>query len=363
MASITLEQVSRRFVSSRKGDAPQMAVREVSLKVSEGGCLALLGPSGCGKTTLLKLIAGLEQPDTGQVLYNHSPLKEMPAFERGIGMVFQDYALIPNRQARFSVSFFLRIRHRQREVSERIREVARMTGVGIETLLEKYPRHLSGGEQQRVAIARAFARDLDVLLLDEPFGSLDAQFRATARIELKRLLLAYPVTTVLVTHDQQEAAALADRLAIMREGRIVQVGTYEHLYAQPASQFVAEFIGVPTMNMFDGVVVGGVWQALHLPGVAVPCPLPDGAVRLGLRSEQVHLSAAGIPARVEVVQPHFAERYCLLDVRQGAALWQVRAPLEATVRPGDLIHCTLEAAHALYFDAATGARLLPSPAG
>lgn len=358
MTSITVEHVSRQYPPPRPGEPPLMAVHDVSLKVSEGGCLALLGPTGCGKTTLLKIIAGLDRPDTGQVLYNHIPLEEVPVRDRGIGMVFQDYALIPNRKSEYSVGFFLRLRHREQEVPQRVRDVSQITGVGIEHLMERQPRTLSGGEKQRVAIARAFARDLNLLLLDEPFGSLDAKLRTSARVELKRLMNEYPVTTVMVTHDQQEASALADGIAIMRDGRIVQVGTYDYLYENPLNQFVAEFIGVPTINIFTGQVVSGLWQGAYFGGYPVPRELPDGTpLVLGLRSEHIHLDTQGIPAVIEDITPHYSERFTVLEVQHGEEHWQLKVPLEHGLRRGETIHCRLDASHALYFNAVTGENL------
>jgi ABC-type sugar transport system ATPase subunit len=334
-------------------------VQDVSLKISEGGCLALLGPTGCGKTTLLKIIAGLERPDSGQVLYNHIPLEQVPISTRGIGMVFQDYALIPNREAGYSVGFFLRLRHREREVPERVRNVSQITGVGIEHLMGKMPRHLSGGEKQRVAIARAFARDLDLLLLDEPFGSLDAKFRSAARVELKRLLNEYPVTTVLVTHDQQEASSLADGIAVMREGRIVQVGTYDYLYDNPVNRFVAEFIGVPTINLFYGRVEQGLWQGRYFGSFPVPPDVADGTeLKLGVRAEHIYVDPQGIPAVVESVMPHYSERFLVLEMRRDDEMWEMKVALDYPVQRGETLRCVVDPAHILYFHPTTDERLL-----
>ncbi len=360
MTEITLENISRRFIANNLQKSEIMAVRDVSLKVKTGGSLALLGPTGCGKTTLLRLIAGLDTPTTGEVLYDGLRLEEVPIQERGIGMVFQDYALIPHWEAEKTISFFLRLRHREREVPERVRRVSKITGVGIETLMDKLPRQLSGGEKQRVAIARAFARDLQVLLLDEPFASLDANFRASARIELKRLLQEFPVTTIMVTHDQQEAASLVERIALIREGTIEQTGPYRHLYTHPRNIFVAQFIGVPTMNRLEGVARDGKWYGKQFGGYPLPTDVAnDTPVTLGIRPDAIQPHLIGISAKIDLIEMHFAERFTLLTVSKGDEHWQIQTELTPNYKVGDTIQCQLNHAHALFFNTHTGEYLSP----
>lgn len=355
MTTITVEHVSKQF--KLRDNEIVHAVDDVSLKVSEGGSIAIIGPSGCGKTTLLRMIAGLDSPDEGRVLYDDNPLYEMATEDRGIGMVFQNYALMPQWDSEDNISFFLRLRKRQREIPARVKQISKITGFGIETLMEKFPRQLSGGEKQRVAIARAFARDLKLLIFDEPFANLDAKLRQQARIEAKRLLRQYPVTTIYVTHDQQEAAAMSDRLILMKEGRIIQVGSYQSLYDAPANIFVAEFIGVPTINLFEGVIRDGRWYGDDFGGFVLPMSVTEGkAVTLGIRPEHMTLNG-DIQATVKTAMPYFAERFTLLEVVTGQKLWEVQAPEKAPFKAGDTISLTFNADKHLYFDSRTGERL------
>ena len=355
MTTITVEHVSKKF-ELRDNEIVQ-AVDDVSLKISEGGSIAIIGPSGCGKTTLLRMIAGLESPDSGRVLYDDAPIHEMASEDRGIGMVFQNYALMPQWDSEQNIGFFLRLRKREREVPERVKQISKITGFGIEKLMGKRPRQLSGGEKQRVSIARAFARDLKLLIFDEPFANLDAKLRQQARFEARRLLNKYPVTTVYVTHDQQEASAMSDRLVLMKEGRIVQVGSYQSLYDAPANIFVAEFIGVPTMNLFEGVIRDGRWYGDDFGGFAPSVSLTEGqAVTLGIRPE--HISLEGdIQVRVKTSMPYYAERFTLLEVVTGEKLWEMVAPEKFTAQIGDTISVNFTADKRHYFDTHTGERL------
>jgi multiple sugar transport system ATP-binding protein len=356
MSSITIEHVSKAYPHGEHGSVA--ALRDVSLKVTSGEVLALLGPSGCGKTTLLRIIAGLVTPDQGRVLYDTTPLPDIPNRERNVGMVFQDYALAPHWKAERTVGFFLHLRQREQEISERVRTISKITGFGFEQLLPRKPATLSGGEKQRVAIARALTRDLRLLLLDEPFANLDAKLRTSARIELKRLLAAFPVTTVYVTHDQHEAVALADRIAVLREGQIVQLGTYRVLYDSPVNLFIATFIGTPPINLFEGRAQDGHWQGVNFSGLPIRRDLPDGIpVTLGVRPELIQISDGGIPCRVERVTPYYAERFQQVDVEERGERWSLCVPLEQRIAAGDYCQCSFEPSSALFFDAGTGARI------
>mgnify|MGYP001336706404 CR=1 FL=1 len=361
MTVITLQHVSKKFMQAVEGDTREVvAVDDVSLKIASGDVLAILGPSGCGKSTLLRLVAGLEKPDHGAVLYDNIDLREIEPFERGIGMVFQEGALMPHWEAEKSVGFFLWLRKRENEVPARVQRISQITGVGLEQLMERMPRQLSGGERQRVAIARALTRDPRIFLFDEPFSSLDAKLRSQARIELKRLLHEFPVTSIYVTHDQQEAITLSTKIAVMRQGQIEQVGTYHYLYDNPINLFVATFMGVPTINLFEGVVQAHVWQGEQFGGYPVRSDLPEGAaVIAGVRPEAVRLSSTddGLPGRVESVTPFFAERHLLLEVRNGSDLWRMNTPLDAPVKVGDVIRAQFDAEALLFFDAKTGVRI------
>ena len=360
MRTITLKDVNKTFYDKSRKLTPVLAIKDFNLRVEDGEAVVLLGPSGCGKTTLLRLIAGLEQPDSGSIYYNDIPLDEISIENRGIGMVFQNYVLIPHWESRRTVGFFLRLRDREDEVPAHVKTVAKITGVDIERLMGRFPRHLSGGEKQRVSIARAFARDLELLLFDEPFANLDAKFRAQARVELKRLIQEFNVTLIYVTHDQVEAMSVADRIVVINAGRIVQAGAYDALHADPDSLFVAEFLGTPTINSFWGRVSNGEWDGSYMGRAPLPRFRPDGAeVIVGLRPEHIHLCAAetGIPAVIERAIPFYAEKFTLLEVWLRKRRWRIQAPLGAEHEAGDTVYCRLDWSRAFFFDANSGRRI------
>ncbi len=356
MTSISVEHVTKVFQDDQGKSL--VAIDNLSLRIPNGEVIALLGPSGCGKSTLLRMIAALLKPDNGQVLYDGTDVFDVPVRERGIGMVFQEGALIPHWKAERSVSFFMRIRHREQEVPERLRRISKITGIGLDRLLVRHPGQLSGGEQQRVSIARALTRDLRVLLFDEPFANLDARYRAEARVELKRLLQEFPVTAIYVTHDQHEAIALAHRIAVMRAGKIEQVGTFQQLHDSPVNLFVAAFVGVPTINLFPGVVQNGHWVGHNFGGFAVRHDLPEGSkVTVGVRPTNVYLKEGGVPAVVDEIIPFFAERFKLLAVHLDGETWHIQLPLDYPVEVGVTLYCDLDEQGLLFFDGETGARI------
>jgi ABC-type sugar transport system ATPase subunit len=359
MTTITLEHVTKRFGSDQlRGDPAVTAVDDVSLKITSGDVLAILGPSGCGKSTLLRLIAGIHKPDSGRILYDDMDLRDVPLRERGIGMVFQEGALIPHWESRKSVGFFLSLRHRDEEVPEKLHQISKITGIGLDQLLERRPGQLSGGEKQRVGIARALSRDLQVLLFDEPFANLDAKYRTEARVELKRLLNAFPVTSVYVTHDQIEAIALSHRIAIMRAGKIEQAGTYQQLYSSPHNIFVAAFIGSPPINLFKGRSIDGHWQGENFGGYPLRRDLPeDSKVTAAIRAEHMHLKEGGVPGVVEQVTPMLAERHQLIMVHLAGETWTLTAPLNEHIERGSTVYCGLQEDELLFFDTKTGVRI------
>ncbi len=359
MTVVTLEHVTKKFEQQGAHDVHQItAVNDVSLKIQTGDVLAILGPSGCGKSTLLRLIAGLLPPDEGRVLYDDRDLIEVPLRERGIGMVFQEGALVPHWESRKTVGFFLSLRKREAEVPERLKQISKITGIGLDDLLERRPRQLSGGEKQRVGIARALSRDLQVLLFDEPFANLDAKYRTEARVELKRLLNAFPTTSIYVTHDQVEAIALSHRIAIMRNGHFEQVGTYSQLYSSPHNRFVAGFVGTPPINFFEGKIMSGHWQGENFGPFPVRKDLPEETkVTAGVRPEHIHLAQEGIYGVVDQVTPFFAEHYQLVAVHLGSEHWMLTAPLHATIEIGSTIQCTFNLEDVLFFDTRTSVRI------
>ncbi len=248
MARVLLRNVVKRF-------GKVVAVDHVNLEVRDGEFMVLLGPSGCGKSTTLRLIAGLENPDKGEIWIGDRLVNEVDPTERNVAMVFQSYALYPHMTVYQNIEFPLKMaRVPKHERHRRVVEVARF--LGISDLLNRYPRQLSGGQQQRVALARAIVREPQVFLLDEPLSNLDAKLRIKMRFELRKLLHdELGVTTIYVTHDQVEAMTMADRIAVMNKGRIQQVGTPREVFEKPANMFVAGFIGVPPMNFIEGVLV------------------------------------------------------------------------------------------------------------
>ena len=295
MAGIRVEKVSKRFGKVE-------ALKGVDLEVRDQEFLVLLGPSGCGKTTLLCIVAGLEAPTSGEVYIGERRVTHLPPRLRGIAMVFQNYAIFPHLTVYENVAFGLRMKRRpEEEIRRKVGEVAAL--LHIEELLDRYPAQLSGGQRQRVAVARALAVEPEVLLMDEPLSNLDALLRLEMRAELKRLLKETRTTTLYVTHDQVEAMSLADRIAVMRQGEIVQLGTPTEIYHAPADTFVGGFIGNPPMNFLRAGALGG---RVVLEGFAVPSPV-EGEVLLGVRPEDLRVSKeqaeGAFRARVLVVEP------------------------------------------------------------
>ncbi|MCK6577396.1 MAG: ABC transporter ATP-binding protein [Anaerolineae bacterium] len=358
MTTVTLTHVSKKF--SGYDGMMTTALDNVSLKAHSGEVIAVLGPSGCGKSSLLRIIAGLLPPDGGEVLYDNVSLAEIPLRERGVGMVFQDGALMPHWVAEKTVGFFLSLRHREAEVPARMRRISEITGIGMEKLLDRKPGQLSGGERQRVAIARALARDPRVFLFDEPFSSIDAALRTHARLELKRLLREFPVTSFYVTHDQQEAVAMATRIAVMRAGRVEQMGDYQTLYENPLNLFVAAFIGTPTINLFSGTVRHHHWYGGTFGGFSVRSDLDDGApVVAGVRPEAFRIAPSddAVPVRAESVVDHYSERLQVVEVLTEFDRWTITVPLDLGVKAGDVLPCALDASMLVYFDPRSGRRI------
>jgi ABC-type sugar transport system ATPase subunit len=289
-------------------------LRGLDIEVFEGELFVLVGPSGCGKTTLLRAIAGLAELDAGRILLRDVDITTVPAEARNIAMVFQDYALYPHMTVWNNLAFGLK-RHRvpRHEISQRIERVVRM--LGIETLLQRKPHQLSGGQQQRVALGRAIVREPALFLMDEPLSNLDAQIRANTRAELKELQRRLSATMLYVTHDQVEAMTIADRLAVMNQGKIEQVGRPLDVYRAPATLFVAQFLSSPRLNVLDGEIVTNADGAAVRTPVAL-FPLADTSatgqpIRIGIRPEWLRLSTRPLPEakalEVTLVEPLGAE--------------------------------------------------------
>jgi spermidine/putrescine ABC transporter ATP-binding subunit len=282
-ASIRLDRVTKRFPGG------VVAVAGVELTVEPGEFFSLLGPSGCGKTTTLRMIAGFEEPDEGRVVIGGRDLTHVPVHHRDMGMVFQSYALFPHRTVAENVAFGLRMR-KVAKPEANARVAAALAQVKLEGYEERRPAELSGGQQQRVALARAIVIRPPVLLCDEPLGALDRKLRQAMQVELKELQRALGVTLVFVTHDQEEALAMSDRIGVMNAGRLEQVGAPAEIYDRPRTRFVAEFIG--EINLIEGTMSGGRFAAADGRGLPAP-PAGDGPAALALRPEKLRIVAAG----------------------------------------------------------------------
>jgi len=356
----TPSNVSLRGVEIAYG--PIRVLDRLDLEVAQSEFLVLLGPSGCGKSTLLNAVAGLAEVDAGEIWVGGRNVTWEEPKDRGIAMVFQSYALYPRMTVRGNMSFGLRVaRMRKPEIERRVQDAAAL--LRIEGLLDRRPSELSGGQRQRVAIGRALVRDAGVFLFDEPLSNLDAQLRAELRTEIKRLHTRLGATMIFVTHDQIEALTLADRIAVMRDRRIQQLGTPAEIYSRPANRFVATFVGSPAMGLIAGHIDGGTFEApglrIPLDGYAAHTP-PEGgrAVELGIRPEHIALAPgdpAAIDAEVEVVEPIGSD--ILVWVRLGGAPIAVRLPAETPIAPGDRLPVLLPGRRLNLFDASSGQRI------
>ncbi|HTR15631.1 MAG TPA: ATP-binding cassette domain-containing protein [Acetobacteraceae bacterium] len=348
--TVELSQISRQFGASA-------AVSGIDLTVAEGEFLALIGPSGAGKTTLLRIIAGLERGYTGRLSIHDRDVTDLPARDRNIGFVFQNYALFRNMTVAENVAFGLRVQTRavrpaRREIDARVRDLLAL--VQVPDLAGRYPAQLSGGQRQRVALARALATEPGLLLLDEPFGALDPLVRKDIRTWLRGLHDRLGLTSVFVTHDQAEAMELADRIAVLRNGRLEQVGTPEALEARPASAFVYQFLG-ETIRLEGGVADG--WLTLDdLRGVALPTALPNGRGCALIRPYDIHL----VPGEGGVVtDARRAGGFIRYAVALPRRTIEVLAPVNRPVLPPGTA-CALDFGAARQFAAETAA-VAPTP--
>ncbi len=359
MAQIRIENVRKEF-------GKVVAVKDVSLVIPDREFIVLLGPSGCGKTTLLRCIAGLEQVDGGRVYFGDRDVTDLPVRQRRISMVFQSYAVFPHMTVFENIAFGLRMQHKpDAEVKRRVQSAAEL--LHIEELLARYPAQLSGGQRQRVAVARAIAYDADVLLMDEPLSNLDALLRLEMRAELKRLIEELQTTVVYVTHDQVEALSLGDRIAVMKQGEILQVDAPLTVYDRPAAHFVGSFIGNPPMNFLTarvaddgaGLLVGDTRLALGGEMADVAQRARGQEVWLGIRAENIEPLAgpdpAALPGRVLVVEP--LGSHTLLTVQTAVAVVKVNARTDAAFRADQPIWLALSADKVRLLDKATGRAL------
>ena len=331
MTMLRIEGIGRRFTTA--AGTHTEALRDATLAIADGDFVALLGPSGCGKTTLLRIIAGLETQTSGRVLIGGKDISALPPRARGLAMVFQNYAVFPHLKVRDNIAFGLKMHGA--DAARIARQIERTAALlRLETLLDRYPSQLSGGQRQRVAVARALAVEPAVMLMDEPLSNLDALLRLDMRAELKEILREARTTTLYVTHDQTEAMALADRIAVLHAGRVEQIGTPSEIYHTPATRFVGGFVGSPPMNFYPA----------------------DGAI-LGIRPEDIDLvppdlAHTGTQFHVNVVEPLGAQT--LLTGSANGTLLRVALPGEHAIAPGSDLHIRPRPDRIRWMDPTTG---------
>jgi multiple sugar transport system ATP-binding protein len=348
MAAVAFRQIEKAYGKVK-------VIHGIEFEIADGEFVVLVGPSGCGKSTLLRMLAGLEEISGGEILIDGKVVNDLESKDRDIAMVFQSYALYPHFTVRENMGFSLRLRKADKETTEeRVAKAARI--LNLDALLDRFPRELSGGQRQRVAMGRAIVRDPKVFLFDEPLSNLDAKLRVAMRAEIKALHQRLKTTTVYVTHDQIEAMTMADRIVVMHDGIVEQIGTPLELFDRPGNLFVAQFIGSPAMNVFAGHIRDNAVEALGARWPLLSRMAPEGqAVHYGIRPTDLVVAEQGIPARVVVVEPTGAETELLLKVGEQQLVLVMHGRTGAL--PDSTVHLALDPAKAHVFDAATGARL------
>ena len=362
MASVSFRNIEKTYGGKVK------VLHGLSFDIADGEFVVLVGPSGCGKSTLLRMLAGLEDITGGEILIDNKVVNDLESKDRDIAMVFQSYALYPHMTVRENLGFSLRLRKADPAMTaQRVDNAARI--LNLSALLDRYPRELSGGQRQRVAMGRAIVRDPKVFLFDEPLSNLDAKLRVAMRAEIKALHQRLKTTTVYVTHDQIEAMTMADRIVVMHDGLIEQIGTPLALYDRPANLFVAQFIGSPAMNVMAGTLardgaatwvdaLGCRWPASNtLPGQS------GQAVHYGIRPGDLALAEADQPgaiaAKVVVVEPTGAETELLLEIGSAGQTAQIVLVMHGRTlaQPDQIVHLAIIPESAHVFDSASGQRL------
>jgi multiple sugar transport system ATP-binding protein len=343
MADIRIDSIAKSFGITR-------ALDEITLDIADGELVALLGPSGCGKTTLLRIIAGLETQSAGRIAIGGRDVTNLPVRARRLAMVFQNYAVFPHMTVYENIAFGLRMQGVDgARVKRQVQRAAEL--LHIEGVLDRYPAKLSGGQRQRVAVARALAVEPPVLLMDEPLSNLDALLRLEMRTELKAVLRAAGTTTVYVTHDQTEAMGLADRIALMHNGRIEQIDVPMQLYRSPKTRFVGGFVGSPPMNFITVQVEAG---RARLGALALPAPIAEGTLIAGIRAEDIEISSAdrGFPLDVSVAEPLGA--HTLITGLYEKQQVRVIASPDQIVAPGTRVGLTPNPSKLVWMNSASG---------
>lgn len=359
---VVLDHLTKRFRSRNKKGADVVAVNDFTFEIPDGRLVGLLGPSGCGKSTALFMICGLQKPSEGRILFGEDDVTDIPPEARGVGIVFQNYALYPHLTVLQNITFPLENlkgaeKMTKEQMRERALEVARL--VQIDGLMDRKPSELSGGQQQRVAIARALAKLPRVLLLDEPLSNLDARLRLQTREEIRRIQRRTGITTVFVTHDQEEAMSISDVIVVMREGVIQQIGRPQEVYDDPVNLFVAQFLGTPPISVFDGEIWDGkLWfggaAVLDAPGVR------DGAVVAGIRPEGFEPADDGpLVCRLSGVEV-MGRDISVVSTHENCRNAAIRSIIDAETEideASDTVRFVLKPSKVLLFDPETGARI------
>jgi multiple sugar transport system ATP-binding protein len=347
-------------VNIRKSYGSHEVIHGISVTIPDGAFVILVGPSGCGKSTLLRMIAGLEPITQGDIKIGERVVNDLAPKDRDIAMVFQNYALYPHKTVAENMGFALKLRRAPKEeIEKRVRRAAEI--LDLVPYLARYPRQLSGGQRQRVAMGRAIVRDPAVFLFDEPLSNLDAKLRVQMRAEIKELHQRLKTTIVYVTHDQVEAMTMADRIVVMHDGIVEQVGTPLELYDRPANIFVAGFIGSPAMNLIKGTIKGGKKPAFETEtGITLPLAKAPGAangrpVVYGIRPEHFSLGKGGVASEVSVVEPLGSETQVISKIGGQKVVGVFRERVSA--RPGEKLPLVPDPNAVHLFDAETGARM------
>lgn len=361
MANVTLESIKRKFNNVT-------AIDDITFNIPDGEFWVLVGPSGCGKSTILRTIAGLESATSGKLFIGDKLMNNVPARARDVAMVFQNYALYPHMSVAENIAFGLKMRKVDSKIiRERVETVAH--SLSLEKLLDRKPKQLSGGQQQRVALGRAIARQPQVFLLDEPLSNLDAQLRDDTRAELKQLHQNIGITTVYVTHDQVEAMTLADKIVVLSDGRIQQIGEPQSIYALPANRMVATFLGNPPMNIIPAKYTAAGFdvedQLLTIPeNIKNKLQLAKGQnIDLGIRAEDIQISeesqAEDLQVEVKLVEPLGRETLIRVAVIGTGTILNVQTGGNIRLHPGDKLNLQLDLQKLFLFDSVSGDRLYP----
>ena len=351
MAEIQFRNISKRWGSF-------VGVDKFDLTIADKEFLVLLGPSGCGKTTTMRMVAGLEDATEGDIFVDGKRINDLEPKDRDVAMVFQSYALYPNMNVYENIRFPLKVRGVDPKTHDaKVRRASAM--VELDDFLHRKPAELSGGQRQRVALARAIVREPNVFLMDEPLSNLDAKLRVSTRAQIKNLSHELAVTTIYVTHDQIEAMTLADRVVVMKQGVVQQVGTPTEIYDRPANAFVASFIGNPAMNLIEGEMAGGTFRTTNVEIANLNAP--DGAITLGFRAEDARVIQSDAQGNAQITAPIYTMELLgdatMVSVRLGGALVSVKADKNYQAEIDDTVSISVPTDHCHLFDSQTGERV------